>query len=80
MISAIPLMPMPPMPMKCTGPSSKGVGRRFIGEEVAQIATAGKPVYSRVKPSVLQSSLPTPWRRKNRPAGSYLAFMAARRG
>src|SRR3954466_11943212 len=28
MISAMPDMPMPPMPMKCTGPSSKGTGRR----------------------------------------------------
>src|ERR1700722_19546231 len=31
MISAIALMPMPPMPTKCTGPRSKGTGRLFIG-------------------------------------------------
>src|SRR6202030_4514220 len=35
---------------------------------------------NRVKPSALQSSLPTPWCTKNRPSGSYFALMACRRG
>src|SRR5512143_4288622 len=36
MISAMPLMPMPPMPMKCTGPISKGTGRRVMMRLLAQ--------------------------------------------
>src|SRR4029077_6567645 len=35
---------------------------------------------NRVKPSALQSSLPTPWCTKNRPSGSYFALMPRKRG
>src|SRR5438128_1405203 len=42
MISAIPLMPMPPMPMKWTGPRSKGAGRRGIPPQLAEFQPAAK--------------------------------------
>ena len=42
--------------------------------KIGQRSSRGRLYFSRVKPSALQSSLPTPWWTKNRPSGSYLVL------
>ena len=53
-------------------PPHAGVGRNSFRQLGYAAAVSQRPA-SRVKPSALQSSLPTPWWTKNRPSGIVLA-------
>jgi hypothetical protein len=54
--------------------------QRFADADLARLVGGADRHASRVKPSALQRSLPTPWCTKKRPSGSYRSLMARRRG
>ena len=53
--------------------------RRRVGHGRPCRSDGEERQFKRVNPSALQSSLPTPWWRKNRPSGSYLSLIARSR-